>query len=77
MTLSALKTAIPSAIMFLKFLEWWYTAGRARTQREDDLMERDAIPPPESLKVGCGVFERESKLRLLTSHLRTHDVSPA
>ena len=46
-----IKLAVPSAILFLKFMEWWYTSGRARTQKEDDLMERDAIPSPDSLPV--------------------------
>jgi hypothetical protein len=46
-----LQWAIPTGILFLKFMEWWYTTGRAEARKEEDLMERDAIPPPKSKEV--------------------------
>lgn len=51
--LDALKVALPMAVFFLKFLEWWY--GSENRQKSAGMYMGPLPDPPAPIKVSCVV----------------------
>jgi peroxin-12 len=46
--MNQLKTVIPSALLLLRFMDWWQSSGYAQSLQDEDVLKRDAIPAPPS-----------------------------